>query len=411
MVKSKYFLTVKEFKLYPTKEQKKIIDKEIDFFLHYRKLLFKKAGEYERKTGARLNMKGAEEFAFKLKQQILALNFDYSKYYFNDHFSFASEILVKNRLNRNKKQVSNKRSCYSSTEKRVIRIDNLHFDETHLLFKENCSIRIRPNFNLDDRFHFFNIIHENDEYKLIGVSFKRPQIIPKSKKACGIGFGFKNFMTIYDTAGEVQQINLEDKTIDRCLKQAFHLKKILTHNLEKNGNNPLTNNCIKLEKRIFDLNARVDRIRTNQYNRLAKVLVFNYDYISLAGVSNLVIGDNEVTRYQKFKYSFGSFRKIIENQARKYGKVVYVCDRYFPYNQICSNCGLIHKEMDDLTSYHDRIACKCGLEMDRDVNAAKNLLSKMITDLDISYYFGKVKKVARVKEINEGNLLFDINKI
>ena len=40
---------------------------------------------------------------------------------------------------------------------------------------------------------------------------------------------------------------------------------------------------------------------------------------------------------------------------------------------------------------------------------AKNLLSKMITDLDIAHLFSKTKKVAHADSINEGNLLFDVN--
>ena len=55
------------------------------------------------------------------------------------------------------------------------------------------------------------------------------------------------------------------------------------------------------------------------------------------------------------------------------------------------------------------MVCSCGNEMDRDANAAKNLLSKMITDLDIAHLFSKTKKVAHAEPINEGNLLFDVN--
>ena len=47
-----------------------------------------------------------------------------------------------------------------------------------------------------------------------------------------------------------------------------------------------------------------------------------------------------------------------------------VIDKYFPSSQLCSKCGNRHK-----LELKDRIyVCeKCGLEIDRDVNAAKNI--------------------------------------
>ena len=38
---SPYYLTVKEFKLYPNKAQKEILDKEFEFYNNYKKLFFK----------------------------------------------------------------------------------------------------------------------------------------------------------------------------------------------------------------------------------------------------------------------------------------------------------------------------------------------------------------------------------
>ena len=406
---SPYYLTVKEFKLYPNKAQKEILDKEFEFFNNYKKFLFAKADEYEKRKGIRMKFKDAKDFGFHLKTKILSLNRDYSDYYFNDHFEHAAEILGIQRIRSSKNHDQFKQPMYSSVTKSSIKISNLNFDERHLLFKENCAIRIRPDYDSNDRFHFFNICKCNDEYKLVGVAFKRTSFIAKSKQACGLDFGYKNFLTIFDTKGEIQQINLVDQKIDKYLKEYFKTKKILKHILEKNGNNPQTNNCKKLATKITRLNDRIYRIRTNQYNRLAKLLVLNYDYIAIEGLDTSEIGKRCEMRVQAFKYRYASFKTILTNQAKKYGKTVYVVDRFFPSSQICSNCGLVHKEMDDYTKYQDRIVCSCGNEMDRDANAAKNLLSKMITDLDIAHLFSKTKKVAHAESINEGNLLFDVN--
>ena len=45
-------------------------------------------------------------------------------------------------------------------------------------------------------------------------------------------------------------------------------------------------------------------------------------------------------------------------------------DRFYPSSKKCSNCGAIKKDL----KLKDRIyKCSCGLEIDRDLNAAINL--------------------------------------
>ena len=48
-----------------------------------------------------------------------------------------------------------------------------------------------------------------------------------------------------------------------------------------------------------------------------------------------------------------------------------VLDRSLPTTKLCSRCGRFHDEM----KLWDRtFSCSCGIEMDRDVHAAKNMV-------------------------------------
>ena len=48
-----------------------------------------------------------------------------------------------------------------------------------------------------------------------------------------------------------------------------------------------------------------------------------------------------------------------------------VLDRSLPRTKLCSRCGRFHDEM----KLWDRtFSCSCGIEMDRDVHAAKNMI-------------------------------------
>lgn len=75
---------------------------------------------------------------------------------------------------------------------------------------------------------------------------------------------------------------------------------------------------------------------------------------------------------QSFRLPFPKF-KITDNKIRieKIGWVKIVIDRFYPSSKTCSRCGWKNK---DLKLSDRTFVCKdCGLEIDRDLNAAINI--------------------------------------
>ena len=70
---------------------------------------------------------------------------------------------------------------------------------------------------------------------------------------------------------------------------------------------------------------------------------------------------------------FGMFRQFLEYKAKLRGNIIKIVDRWFPSSKTCSGCGTAKKEL----SLNDRefICEHCGLVMDRDHNAAVNILN------------------------------------
>jgi len=69
--------------------------------------------------------------------------------------------------------------------------------------------------------------------------------------------------------------------------------------------------------------------------------------------------------------SFAELRRQIEYKAERLGIQVVIADRWFPSSKTCSNCGCVRS---DLTLSDRTFICpECGLEIDRDLNAARNL--------------------------------------
>ncbi|NEQ77024.1 MAG: transposase [Okeania sp. SIO2C9] len=60
----------------------------------------------------------------------------------------------------------------------------------------------------------------------------------------------------------------------------------------------------------------------------------------------------------------------LEYKCQWYGSELVVIDRFFPSSKTCSNCGHVQDMPLELRTYDCK---KCGLSIDRDLNASINL--------------------------------------
>ena len=81
---------------------------------------------------------------------------------------------------------------------------------------------------------------------------------------------------------------------------------------------------------------------------------------------------SKITRRALHDVALYSFLVILQQMANLYGcKLIKVDPQYT--SQICSNCGsIVRKKLSDRVHKCPR----CGLEIDRDVNAARNILQR-----------------------------------
>ena len=139
------------------------------------------------------------------------------------------------------------------------------------------------------------------------------------------------------------------------------------HSKKKKGSKNRRKSAMKLAV----LHARIGNIRNDFLHKLTTRLCSENQAIVIEdlAVSNMVKNRRLARSISDMGWS--EFRRQLGYKSIIYGTQVVIADRYFPSSKMCSNCGCIKSDL----SLTDRLyICKdCGVEVDRDVNAAKNL--------------------------------------
>ena len=85
-------------------------------------------------------------------------------------------------------------------------------------------------------------------------------------------------------------------------------------------------------------------------------------------MSNKGFGNGKAT----LDNGYGMFLSMLEYKLSDRNKYLVKVDKWFPSSQICHCCGALHPEMKDLRIR--KMICDCGLKINRDQNAAINIL-------------------------------------
>lgn len=201
----------------------------------------------------------------------------------------------------------------------------------------------------------------------------------KSLKVCSLDPGVRTFQTIYDPSREeCLEVGAEDmKAITRLCIGADKLEGRMSQSSSKKKYH-LRRACRRLRRRIRCL---VDEV----HKQLAKYLATSYDAVMIPTfeVSNMVRkADRKIrkaTVRQMLSWSHYRFRQRLISKCREYGsKVVVVNEAYT--SKTCSGCGELNVKLGGKKVFR----CEgCGVEMDRDMNGAKNIFLRNATALKI----------------------------
>ena len=206
----------------------------------------------------------------------------------------------------------------------------------------------------------------------IGEEFIPAKIIPMTGKMAGFDFGMKTFLKASDDT---------DHESSEFLR--LHLSELAKANRSLSRKEKSSKNRKKSKKVLARVHRKVANKRLDSHYQLSVKLLAKFDYLFFEDLT--LEGMKKLWGRKVSDYAFATFLKILEQKAKEHGKTFHKVGRFFPSSKLCSNqkCGQI-KLKDELTLKDRVFKCECcGLEIDRDLNAARNILNVGVSALGL----------------------------
>ncbi len=127
----------------------------------------------------------------------------------------------------------------------------------------------------------------------------------------------------------------------------------------------------KAVRRLRRRHARVRNLRHEHHHKTALKLVRRYGLVAVEGLNVRGMVKNHCLARAISDAGWSGFRSILKSKAESAGVEVVEVDPAYT-SQVCSSCGqLVQKALSE--RWH---TCDCGCSLQRDVNAAKNILAR-----------------------------------
>ena len=217
----------------------------------------------------------------------------------------------------------------------------------------------------DGKFYVSIFTEVNKEFPL------KPSI--DRNKAIGIDFGVKTFLTLSN--GE---------KIDSPKYFKISKNKLAKHQEEFSKLEKDSTKWRSKKEQITKLHSKIARQRKDFLDKLSHKLT-NDSQVDSICIENLSIKDLESKSNKHMNQNYNDlawnmFVNMLNYKSNWYGKNLIVIGKFDPSTQICNKCGYRNYNL----TLNDRewVCPNCGENLDRDINAAKNILDFAITNMN-----------------------------
>lgn len=362
-----------KYRIYPNKKQQELIQKTFgcvrfvyNYYLNKRKEMYengKVTFTYNMCSKDLTNLKKELEWLKEpdkdsLQKALKDLDMAYQKF-FKEHTGYPNFKSKKNRYK------SYRTSCTNN---------NISFENKHIKLPKLGLVKIRDKQIPQGRILNATISQEpNGHYycSLCCTDIEFEQY-PKTNKNVGIDLGICDFAILSDGI-KIDNPHFYEQSEQKLAKLQRELSR-------------KTIGSARWEKarlKVAKLQKHIANQRNDFLQKLTTTIVSNYDVIAIEdlNVKEMKETDSKIRNKRVGDVSWSEFRRMLTYKSQWYGKELSVIDRYYPSSQICHMCG--HRDGKKSEDIRKWICPKCNSELDRDVNAAINILNEGLRIINV----------------------------
>jgi putative transposase len=197
-------------------------------------------------------------------------------------------------------------------------------------------------------------------YVCIEVITPMPAPLPKTGRSVGLDLGIAHFAA-FSTGELIEGPRAQRREEHRVARLQRALARKQCGSTRR----------LKAAAKLAAARLKEARMRRDHQFKLARMLVERYDLIVIEDLEVQRLADGHLAKDVR-DAAWGQFMRILADKAEEAGRQLVSVN---PKNtsQMCSNCGALPAERKTLVQ-RVHTCCECGLQLDRDVNAARNIL-------------------------------------
>jgi putative transposase len=362
-----------EIRLYPSKEQRVLIDRTLGCsrFVYNRVLALKKELWEDYKLSFNPNLKSFKEewkFLTKVPSQALANSYMDCMSAFNNFFnSLNGKSKAKQSFPKfhKKGQKDSFRIAATKTSKGYdIRIEDIE----HIKVPKLGLIKFRNYNNIDkSKVHIYNITIKktptNKYFASLCVETEEPECVEPKLDACGFDLGIKDF-AIFDSGEVIENPKYYRKTEYKIKKTQRILSKC----------KKFSKNYKKIQLKLAKLHEKIKNQRKDFQHKWSRKIVNENQIIVSEDLNVKGMLKNHKLAKSIQDASFGNFCNMIAYKAKEQHRQYIQIGTFYPSSKLCHCCGFKYKGL----KLEERFwTCpECGTYLDRDENAAINILNE-----------------------------------
>ena len=364
-----------KYRIYPTTEQRVMFTKTFGCFRKVYNLMladkiegYKATGKFPTVTPAKYK----EDYPYLKEVDSLALA----------NKQMDLQAAFRNRFNKKRKKKSgfpkfksakhSRKSYTTNNQNGTVAIINNKYIKLPKIGKVKAVVHRIPNDNWTVKSATISLASDGKYYASVLFEFDEIENTYIADKTNAIGLDYASNGLYVDNNGNVgTNHKYYRESYDKLAKEQRKLSRM--QGSKKNEDK--SNNYIKQLHKVNKIHRHIANQRLDNLHKISTEIANQYDVVcvetlNMKAIANKKFGNGKAT----MDNGYGMLLSMLEYKLSDRNKYFVKVDKWFPSSQICHCCGTRHPEMKDLANR--KMICDCGLIMNRDQNAAINILNE-----------------------------------